>query len=153
MLDVPNVIAGGFPDPSVAESLNEAMGFNEWPELFTQIGFTVGVTLLCMSATLLLIARRKRGPVHMMRVLIGLGSLFGAFAILAKVFERIDGASLGTMLGNKQIGEALNMVFNEQFSGALFGGMVVFIVSILFLAWPPRRKFKELPTVGSYGGA
>jgi hypothetical protein len=117
-----------------------------------RIGTTLGVALLCMSATLLLIARRKRGVLHMMRVLIGLGSLIGAYAILADSVGHVDGKTLGGMLSNNEIGPALNLVFNQGRPDEMIVGMVVFVVSIVFLAWPPRRKFKELPTVGGYGG-
>jgi hypothetical protein len=156
VLRAPYMIAAGFPDPSIAEDLTRFFGYSQWPHLLEQIGHTVAGTLLLLATTFIIIGRRKGGATHIIRALFGLGALWGAGAIVADIFKRIDVDSIATMLKASQLGPAIETIMGllnprHMTPLELPGLVVLFVLSVVLLAWPPKKRFRELSTLTSNG--
>ena len=156
VLRAPYMIAAGFPDPSIAEDLTRFFGYSQWPRLLEQIGHTVAGTLLVLATTFIIIGRRKGGATHIVRALFGLGALWGAGAIVADIFERIDVDSIATMLKASQLGPAIETIMGvlhpRHMTPLELPGLVgLFVLSVVLLVWPPKKRFRELTTVTGHG--
>ncbi|RKY06620.1 MAG: hypothetical protein DRP66_08445 [Planctomycetota bacterium] len=156
VLRTPYMIAAGFPDPELAEELTRFFGYTQWPRLLEQIGHTVASTLLLLATTFIIIGRRKGGAAHIIRALFGLGALWGAGAIVANIFKRIDVDSIATMLKASQLGPAIETIMGllhpRHMAPLELPGLVgLFVLSVVLLAWPPKKRHKELTTLTSNG--
>ena len=136
-LHTPYLVAAGVPD--LAEELDQAFGYSQWPDLFMRLGMIVTAALLLFAAVFVIIGRRYSGARHLIRGVLGLGGL------LAAVMWLSDGISWGfrgndEVLASQQIGPVLEMLLEGcQSEEVLFAG-VFFLVSVVVLAWPARRK-------------
>ena len=99
----------------------------------------ITAALLLFAAVFVIIGRRYSGARHLIRGVLGLGGL------LAAVMWLSDGISWGfrgndEVLASQQIGPVLEMLLEGcQSEEVLFAG-VFFLVSVVVLAWPARRK-------------
>ena len=136
-LRAPYLLAAGVPD--VAQELNQAFGYSEWPDLFMRSGMIITTALLLLAAVFVIIGRRFSGACHLIRGVLGLAGL------LAAVMWLSDGISWGfrgsdEALASLQIGPILDMVLKGcQSEEVIFAG-VFFLISVVILAWPARRK-------------
>ena len=136
-LHTPYLVAAGVPD--LAKELDQAFGYSQWPDLFMRLGMVVTATLLLLAAVFVIIGRRHSGGCHLIRGVLGLAGL------LAAVMWLSDGISRGFQVGAEavspqQIGPLLeNVLQNSRNEEVLFAG-VFFLVSVVILAWPARRK-------------
>jgi hypothetical protein len=136
-LRAPYLLAAGVPD--VAQELNQAFGYSQWPDLFMRSGMIITSALLLLAAVFVIIGRRFSGACHLIRGVLGLVGL------LAAVMWLSDGISWGfrgsdEALASLQIGPILDMVLKGcQSEEVIFAG-VFFLVSVVILAWPARRK-------------
>ena len=136
-LHTPYLLAAGVPD--LAQELNQAFGYSQWPDLFMRLGMILTAALLLFAAVFVIIGRRYLGARHLMRGVLGLGGL------LAAVMWLSEGISWGfrgndETLASQQIGPVLEMVLKGcQSEEVLFAG-VFFLLSVVVLAWPARRK-------------
>jgi len=145
-LHVPYLVAAGVPE--LAQEIEESFGgYAQWPKLFKELGMIVTAALLLLAAIFIIIGRRHLGARHLVRGVLGLAGL------LAAVMWLCDGISWGFRgiddLGSQQLGVVLErMLRNCQGEEVVFAG-VFFLVSIVVLAWPPRRKEMTLtPALG-----
>ncbi len=150
-LHAPDVVAAGFPDPSVAEQLNKVFGYTQWPGLLERIGSMLAAVLLLFAAAFGVIGRKRHGASHIMRVLIGIAGLFAMQAMMMEIFARRDAALVASMLKGKQIGPALEAIMGHFRGPEPYLAAGLFIFSVVLLAWPPRKRYKELTTVSSHG--
>lgn len=150
-LHAPAVVAAGFPDPSVAEQLNKVFGYTQWPGLLERIGSMLSAVLLLLAVTLGVIGRKRHGAAHIMRVLIGIGGLFAMQVVMMGMFARTDAALVASMLKGNQIGPALEAIMGHSRWPIPYIAAGLFIFSVVLLAWPPRKRYKELTTVTSRG--
>jgi hypothetical protein len=142
-----DIIAGGFPDPGLGAELDRVFGYNGWPVLIKQVGPLICTVLLCMAATVMTVSRRRRGAAHIIRCLLGLGAMFIAYLILADAFRFVDGTELGRMFYENKVGPALEMVFARHPAADIVGATVTFLISVVLLAWPPKRRYRQVTTV------
>jgi hypothetical protein len=136
-LHAPYLVAAGVPD--LAEELDQAFGYSQWPDLFMRLGMIVTAALLLFAAVFVIIGRRYSGARHLIRGVFGLGGLLAAVMWL---WEGISWGFRGNeeSLASQQIGPVLEMVLKGcQSEEVLFAG-VFFLVSVVILAWPARRK-------------
>ena len=150
-LHAPAIVAAGFPDPSVAEQLNKVFGYTQWPGLLERIGSMLSAVLLLFAVTFGVIGRKRHGAAHIMRVLIGIAGLFAMQATMMHVFAWTDAALVASMLKGNQIGPALEAIIGHSSGPEPYLAAGLFIFSIVLLAWPPRKRYKELTTVTSHG--
>jgi hypothetical protein len=140
-LRLPWVLAGGWPDPELTQKLNEFFGYAEWPRLLEQGGVIVVLALLFIAALFIMMGRRKSGPVHLVRAVLGLGGFFWAIQLFrSEAVSRAYADSIVDLLNKSQVGLALEKLFGAfSQEEAVFAGVIT-LASVLVLAWPPRRR-------------
>ncbi len=151
-LHLPAVVAAGWPDPELAQKLEGIFGYAEWPRMVEQGGGLLIVALLFFAAVLIMIGRRKNGAAHLIRALLGLGGFFWAISLFrSEVVSSSEARSIADLIGQKQVGPGLERLFGALGQEeAIFAGVIA-LVSILILAWPPRRHtpiFAPMPNQG-----
>jgi hypothetical protein len=151
-LRLPSVVAAGWPDPQIAQQLEQVFGYAEWPGLMEKGGVLLIVALLFVAAVFIMIGRRKSGATHLIRALLGLGGFFWAIQLFrGEVMSNGEAVSIVDLLQQEQFGRALERLFGAlSQEEAIFAGVIV-LVSVLVLAWPPRRRtplFAPMPNQG-----
>ncbi|HQA89454.1 MAG TPA: protein kinase [Sedimentisphaerales bacterium] len=139
-LHLPVVVAAGWPDPVIARDLEGIFGYAEWPRMVEQGGGLLIVALLFVAAVLIMIGRRKNGASHLIRALLGLGGFFWAISLFrSEVVSSREAQNIADLIRQNQVGAGLERLFNALGQEeAIFAGVIA-LVSILMLAWPPRR--------------
>jgi len=137
-LHVPYLVAAGVPE--LAQEMEETFGgYAEWPELFMRLGMMVTAGLLVIAAIFIVTGRRHLGARHLIRGVLGLGGLF------ATVMWLSDGIAQGFRQGMNDLGsQPLGAVLETMLKGCqneevVMAGMF-FLLSVVMLAWPARRK-------------
>jgi hypothetical protein len=139
-LHLPAVAAAAWPDAEPVSGLARILGA-EWPAVVEQGGVMLIAALLFLGAILIMIGRRRYGPMHLIRALMGLGGFFWAIQLF-----RGDALSTGQvrsivdLIQQHQLGPALQRLFSAfSQEEAIFAGVIV-LGSVLILSWPPRKR-------------
>ena len=139
-LHFPHFVAAGWPDPKLAAELERFFGYPAWPELVMRLGTIIVVILLLLAAVCIIIGRRHLGAGYLIRGALGLTGFFFVLLVFSDSMSGYYFQEVVNMLNSQQIGPAfeklLRSTHNEE---ALFAG-VLFLVSVVVLAWPPRRR-------------
>jgi len=151
-LHLPAVVAAGWPDPDLAAELEQLFGYSDWPVLLERLGSTLIVVLLFLAAVFMLMGRRKSGAPHMIRAVVGLGGFFWAIRLFrSEIMATADVQGVVDFLKQDQVGLALERLlgaFSQE--EAIFAGVII-LLSVLVLAWPPRRQRPVFAPVASQG--
>ena len=147
-LHLPAMVAAGLPDPSLARELDELFGYSGWPRLLERIGLVAVCTFVLLAAILVIIARRKAGPFHIVRALAATAGLLLALATFSEAMPNHCPQEAITMLNNHQLGPALEKLMQASNGEPAAIAVVVFLASVVLFAWPPRRKQPVLQTIG-----
>ena len=150
-MHLPAMVAAGLPDPSLAKELDKVFGYSDWPQLLERIGLMVAAVFLLLAAVFVIIARNKGGAFHIIRAVAGMFGLLLALLSLSDGMPRQYPQEVIDMLNNGQLGPALEKLFRGTAEEALFFALIFVVVSVVILAWPPRRKQPVLATVPSQG--
>ncbi len=151
-LHLPAVVAAGWPNPEIAQNLNQVFGYTGWPALLENAGFITIVVLLALATVLIMIGRRKSGPVHMLRAVAGLVGFFWAIQLFRSEVVSYDYVQgIIDQIQMNQVGPALEKLFGVFSQEEAIVAGVIFLVSALIMAWPPRRRtpvFAAMPNQG-----
>lgn len=147
-LHVPYLVAAG--NPELAQEMKEVFGgYDKWPELFMRLGMIITAALLILAAVFIITGRRHLGARHLVRGVLGLGGLLATVAWLS------DGISWGFRGFNDFHSEQLGTVLERMLKGCQNEAVVIagifFLVSVVMLAWPARRKQITLPPALNQG--
>jgi len=147
-LHVPYLVAAG--NPGLSQEMEETFGgYTDWPELFMRLGMIVTAALLVLAAVFIVTGRRHLGARHLVRGVLGLGGL------LATVMWLSEGISWGFRGFNNFSSEQLGAVLERMLEGCQSEEVVIagifFLVSVVVLAWPARRKQIMLPPALNQG--
>jgi len=138
-LRLPWMVAAGIPDRQLGEELDRDFGYAGWPALVERIGWITWISLLLLSTTAVVIARRRHGAGHMIRAVAGMGCmavslvcLYGAlppggFYLSPSFRGQVEAGQIGPVL-NESLG-AVNIPF-------VIGTVASFALAITVLAWP-----------------
>jgi len=145
-LQLPHFVAAGLPNPNLATVLEQFFGYSDWPELVMRMGTIVVVILLLLAGIFTIIGRRHLGARHMFRAVLGLIAFFCVLLVFSDAMSGSYFQEVVNMLNSQQIGPAFDILLrsthNEQ---AAFAG-VLFLMSIVVLAWPAKpRKMMLTP--------
>jgi len=150
-LHLPAVASAAWPQEEPVVQLQQMLG-DSWPHVVEQAGTMMVVMLLFMAAILIMIGRRKSGPAHLIRALLGLVGFFFAISFFGnEVTSEMDTQSIISLFQQGQAGPALERlfsVFSQQQAIVVLG---VMLVSVLVMSWPPRRPtpvFAPMPPQG-----
>ena len=140
-LHTPGLIAAGLPDPDLARELDKFFGYRNWPGLLETIGIWVTGVFVVVAATFIILARRKTSFFHIIRAVLGIGCLLISLGCLSEVpYHNAYDSVVIEMFRSGQIGPALELLFQRMSEEALIYTLIAFIISIVILAWPARRK-------------
>jgi len=147
-LHVPYLVAASVPE--LAEEMEDAFGgYTEWPDLFMRLGMIVTAALLVLAAVFIVTGRRHLGARHLVRGVLGLGGL------LATVMWLSDGIAWEFRgfndFGSEQLGTILERMLEGCQSEEVVIAGIFFLVSVVVLAWPARRKQITLPPALNQG--
>jgi len=147
-LHLPMLIAAGLPNPSLSQHLDEVFGYSGWPPLVESIGFVVAYIILLLAATFIIISRRKSGAAHIIRGSAGLLGLLLALITFNDVIPQYAYSQSGVveLLNAGQTGPALEKLFSYSHSEAAIIAAIIFIISVIILAWPPKKTQTHLKT-------
>jgi len=150
-LHIPHFVAAGWPNTQLAAQMEQFFGYPNWPELVMRMGTIVVVIFLLLAGIFTIIGRRHLGARHMLRALLGLIAFFCVLLIFSDAMSGYYFQDVVNMINSKQIGPAFDLLLrsthNEQ---AAFAG-VLFLVSIIVLAWPARQRQMILPQMPYQG--
>lgn len=145
-LHLPHFVAAGWPDPGLASELEQLFGYPGWPELMIRLGTTTVAILLLFAAICMVIGRRHLGARHLLRAVLGLTGFLWAVTMFT---DQVSGHSFDevvNMLNSQQTGLAIDRLLEIcSGQGVIYAG-VIFLVSVVILAWPPRRRQQTILT-------
>jgi TM2 domain-containing membrane protein YozV len=134
------IMAGVMPGFDV--EMVRVFGYEDWPSLMHTLGSPLGFGLIVGGGVLLVVARRRMGTAHMLRAITGGGGLVLAATIgtgLMNYNHRVwEDVSLE--LQANRLGPALELFINRMDQPVGVFALVVLVVSILVLAWPPKQR-------------
>ena len=150
-LHLPSVVAGAWPDAEPVRELQDVLG-SSWPKVIEQAGVIAVIALLFVAAVLIMIGRRRSGATHLVRALLGIGGFFWAIQMFrGEVMSSVQVQGMVDLFRQNQVGPALERLFGAlSQEEAIFAGVIV-LISVLMLAWPPRRRppvFAPMPNQG-----
>jgi TM2 domain-containing membrane protein YozV len=150
-LHLPAIANAAWPNEEPVQQLAQTLG-EAWPGIIEQVGTLLSVVLLFMAAMLIMIGRRKNGPAHLIRGLLGLvGFFFAILFIRGEVMGQHELQSIVSLLQQNQVSPAMDRlftVFSEE--DAIVAG-VAMLVSVFVMSWPPRKRtpfFAPMPPQG-----
>jgi hypothetical protein len=150
-LHLPAVASQAWPDADPVMQLQQALGAT-WPAVVEQIGTMLILLLLFFAAIFIMIGRRRSGPMHLIRAVLGLAGFFWAIQLFRG--SAISGEQVQKVVDfiqQNQVGPALEQLFSAfNHDEVVFAGVIT-LVSVLVLSWPPRRRtpvFAPLPNQG-----
>jgi hypothetical protein len=139
-LHIPHFVAAGWPNTQLSAQIEQFFGYPGWPELVMRMGTIVVVILLLLAGVCIIIGRRHLGVRHMLRAILGLMAFFCVLLVFSDAMSGSYFQDVVNMLNSEQIGPAfdklLSSTHNEQ---AAFAG-VLFLLSVVVLAWPARSR-------------
>jgi len=139
-LHIPHFVAAGWPNAQLSAQIERFFGYPDWPELVMRLGTIVVVILLLLAGVCIIIGRRHLGVRHMLRAILGLMAFFCVLLVFSDAMSGSYFQDVVNMLNSQQIGPAfdklLRSTHNEQ---AAFAG-VLFLLSVVVLAWPARSR-------------
>lgn len=140
-LHIPGLIAAGLPDPSLAHELDEFFGYPNWPGLLERIGIWIAAAFVALAATFIVLARRKTSIIHIVRAVIGIGGLLSSLGLLSdSTTGNAYEPAVIEKFRNGQVGPALEMLFQRVREDQIIASLVIFVLSVVILAWPARSK-------------
>jgi hypothetical protein len=139
-LQIPYFVAAGWPNAQLSAQIEQFFGYPDWPELVMRMGTILVVILLLLAGVCIIIGRRHLGVRHMLRAILGLMAFFCVLLIFSDAMSGSYFQDVVSMLNSQQIGPAfdklLRSTHNEQ---AAFAG-VLFLLSVVVMAWPARSR-------------
>jgi hypothetical protein len=139
-INLPGLVAAGFPDKGLNRELTQAFGYSEWPELVRKIARFVAILVGLTGTMILLIARRRSGAAHVGRAMLGAIGLAFAASALMQSCAKIDWFSIVALFESEQPGRGLDTLFDRiNPKGAAMSGLLL-VGSTILLMWPEHRE-------------
>jgi len=154
-LHVPAMMAAGVFGDDVAQEMYRAFGYGGWPVLAEKVAWMAAAVLLLLGATALIIARRGGGPAYMIRAAVGTLGLLAVLSALSGAMPKGYTGEIAAMMRSGRVGEALGMLFNQVKGGPMVYAVLIFLTSVIILAWPARQQGNDgmLSASSRQGGA
>lgn len=140
VLHLPQIVAGGFPDPSLAQEMADHFGRPDWAGMLEQAGFVLFTLLLIIATTVTLFVRRHDGAIHILRALAGNFGLWMVFRLLNGCLPVLDANLLNSVKQGQPFGPILENLLHPAEPMVLMVAVAVFLISMAVLAWPPKKK-------------
>ncbi len=139
-LHLPHFIAAGWLNTGLASEAEQFFGYSQWPALVVRLGTIITVVMLLLAAVFMVIGRRHLGIRHLFRAVLGLGGLLFAIFLFIDCTGGYRFRKIQESLDSSQLGPAFEKLLDSCMDGEAFFAAFIFLISIIILAWPPRRK-------------
>ena len=150
-LHLPHFVAAGWPDPGLTSELEQLFGYPGWPGLVMRLGTTAVMILLLFAAVCMVIGRRHLGARHLLRAVLGLTGFLWAVTMFTQQVPGHHFDEVVNMLNSQQTGLAIDRLLKIcSGEGIIFAG-IIFLASVVVIAWPPRRRQTILTSVSNQG--
>ena len=150
-LHLPSVAVAMWPEAEPVQHVTRFLGAG-WPAAVEQAGVMLIVGLLFLAAILIMIGRRRFGPAHLVRALVGLGGFLFALQMFRDgAISNVTVNGMVELIQQEQAGRALELLFGALTKDQTIMAGVIMLVSVLILSWPPRRRmpvFAPMPNQG-----
>ena len=141
---VPNIIAIGYPDSEIASVLKDVFGTDQWQDILNRM-LVVGVYLFWfLAVSFKVMGRRNTNASAIIRAVLG-----------------VTGMVIGLVMFNNAINFNNDMVTEnfwwtldkmlDQADRGIFPAGVAFVISIILLAWPYKRKEPKYIAINNNG--
>jgi hypothetical protein len=138
-----------------AEFAHELTMMLEHPALvrvLLDIVATSSMPLILLGGTLLIIARRYAGLIHVLRGALGIVSMYLSLIFFAEAFTYIRRmAGQGVFQQQNSVSSFLEQVLQATQDIPAFAGGAMFIIAIIILSWPPKRRMIQPATIQEEG--
>jgi len=139
-VNLPAMTAAGLFGADVARELErDVFGYTGWPELMLRLGRVAAGVLMLSAVAVLIVARRRAGGAHMLRVVIGTVVLVGALAALSDSMDLINWPVIASLIETGQPAPAIEMFLGQVGDGPMILAGVLLVAATLILCWPERR--------------
>ncbi len=139
-LQIPYYVAAGWPDAQVSAQIEQFFGYSDWPELVMRMGTIVVVILLLLAGVFIIISRRHLGVRHMLRAILGLMAFFCVLLVFSDAMSGSYYQEVVNMLNSQQIGPAFDKLLTSTHNEKAASAGVLFLLSVVVLAWPARSR-------------
>lgn len=150
-LHLPAVAAAAWPNAPAVQQLAGLLGAG-WANVVEQTGIMLIGALLFLAAILIMIGRRRFGPAHLVRAIVGLGGFFWAIQLFRGGAISTDSAhKMVDLIQQNQVDAGLQILFRAFSQEPTIIAGAVILLSVLVLSWPPRRRppvFAPVPNQG-----
>ncbi len=149
-LDLPGFICIADADfnAEMAGKLDDA----NWPEFILRIGFIISILLTIIATALIITARRKNGPWHIIRAALGMFTIQLTISMLAGSLSRFgNNSDLVEMFQKEQFSSAINLWLNRSDSETAIFAAIMFVAALVILAWPGRARQAVQPSFQPQG--
>lgn len=148
-LNLADAVAAGLI-PRLDHDLNQAFGYEGWPNLVNRVAEMLTVALGLIAALCLIVARRRAGLMHMFRALVAMGGLALSIVALTQGFHSFHHGHGGwtpiiAEVNAQRIGPAIELFLNTTSMTEVMAAAAFFVISMFILAWPTRRRMIVAP--------
>jgi hypothetical protein len=142
-IDPPAIIASGALAPDVdPQEFERFFGFKRWPQLLWSLGGFASLISGFLATATLLLARRRHGPLHMLRGLFGFAIILCPLIVLYDITHR-------TWRYETNLNPSLDITLDQFMARLTFEDVAfavgVAVVGLVLLAWPPRLRSAVTP--------
>lgn len=138
-VNLPAIVAAGWPDPHVAEYYRRLFGYAGWPQLLLKLFWVSSTVLIVLGALLTLIARRRHGGAHVSRATLGACALFVSLQLLGEALRHENWPVIIDMFDQRRAGPAIETFLDAIRANQATVAGALLLASLLFFVWPARR--------------
>jgi serine/threonine protein kinase len=121
-------------------SFQTFFGDSRWMDHLWNVLATVLSVLGLTSLTLIALARRHCGFLHLLRVPFCGAAMVGAFCLVMETTWNFKWPEFGVAVGNGHFGRILTLVFDDDMLPAMVFGPLIVSVGLVILSWPPKLR-------------
>ena len=137
--NVAEMTAGGVFGPGIAAEIEQELGMADWPRLTRRMGTWLAASFATLALIVLILARRRAGFRHILRAMLGTCGMMLAVVTMDEAWSQPRWDLVGRELNAHRVGLAVDLVMRQVLEEVLAAALVMLVLSVLLLAWPPRR--------------
>ena len=139
-LNLPEMIESGvFSQMGLyGQDFQQFFGSPRWKDNLWNLIATALAVLGLTALTLIALARRYCGVLHLLRVPVTGAAMMGAFAIVTESSWYFHWSDFGQAINSGHFGRILTLVFDDDLVPAMIFGPLFVSVGLVVLSWPPK---------------
>ena len=150
-INLPDIVAAGWPDRDLPAELNKLFGYTGWPQLSLKILWVSSSLLLVIGALFTLISRREQGVAHVSRAALGAVAMFASLQMLGQALMYENWSLIVDMFEHSRAGPAIEVFIDAVRSNQAIAAGALIVGFLLLFAWPVRKYSVNDSTGGDQG--